>query len=351
MFDTLIFESLGAPFASVLFGAGLGLLFGAIALHIRFCFRRGLVGDMADRRAARGVWFTALAVAILGTQGTVVLGWIDFADHRFMSADLPIVAIAVGGLLFGAGMVLTRGCVSRLTVLTGSGNLRAFFVLVIFAITAHAALKGVLAPIRTSLGGMTIPLGDITSFASLPGGASVWSLVLAAVALGFAWNSNAKSSHLMWAGILGLLAPLGWIGTGFVLLDEFEPIALQSLSFTSPSADLLFYGVASTAIPAGFGVGLMLGVVGGAAIAAVLKGEFQWQSFENPAQTGRYSAGAVMMGLGGVLAGGCTVGAGLSGIPTLSFAAVLAIAFMAIGGLATQAVLQRGPTGAVIPAE
>jgi len=351
MLETLIFETLGAQFASVLFGLGLGAVFGAIALHIRFCFRRGLVGDQSERSSARGVWFTALASAILGTQAAVMFGLIDFSEHRFMSGDLPIAAIAVGGLLFGAGMVLTRGCVSRLTVLSGSGNLRALTVLILFAITAHAALKGVLAPLRTSLGAMTVPLGDVTSFADLPGGGALWAVVLAAGAAVIAWNSGAKKSHLVWAAALGLLAPVGWVGTGLVLFDEFDPIALQSLSFTSPSADLLFFGVASTAIPAGFGVGLMLGVLAGAFAMSLIKREFEWQSFETPEQTGRYGAGAVMMGLGGVLAGGCTVGAGLSGIPTLSFAALLAVAFMAVGAVAMQTVLTRSFGGSVVPAE
>ena len=93
-----------------------------------------------------GVWLTALAVAVLGTQTAVAFGIIGFDDHRFMASELPVLAIVVGGALFGAGMVLTRGCVSRLTVLSGSGNLRAALVIVIFAIVAHATLKGILPP-------------------------------------------------------------------------------------------------------------------------------------------------------------------------------------------------------------
>lgn len=40
---------------------------------------------------------------------------------------------------------------------------------------------------------------------------------------------------------------------------------------------------------------------------------------------GRYLSGGVLMGMGGVLAGGCTVGAGLSGVATLSTSAVIAL--------------------------
>ena len=65
-------------------------------------------------------------------------------------------------------MVLTRGCISRLTVLTGSGNLRAATVVVIFAVTAHATLKDVLSPIRTLLGTVTVNLGGYVSLNALP---------------------------------------------------------------------------------------------------------------------------------------------------------------------------------------
>src|SRR6056297_4064607 len=156
MFETLGFETLTAPQAAVWFALGLGVVFGALAQVTRFCLRRALVGE--DRRQAAGVWLTALAVAVLGTQGAVAQGWIGFGDHRFMASELPVLAIVAGGLMFGAGMVLTRGCISRLTVLSGSGNLRALLAVLVFAVTAHAALKGVLAPLRTSLGSFTLSL-------------------------------------------------------------------------------------------------------------------------------------------------------------------------------------------------
>ena len=141
------------------------------------------------------------------------------------------------------------------------------------------------------------------------------------------------------AAAIGLLIPLGWIGTGFVLLDDFDPIPLQSLGFTGPMADTLFWTVAATSIPAGFGTGLAAGVIAGSGVAALAAGDFRWESLEGPRQTGRYLAGAVMMGMGGVLAGGCTVGAGLSGVSTASIAALLALAAMVASARAAGAAL------------
>lgn len=347
MFETFGFETLTAPQAAVWFGVLLGLAFGALAQVTRFCLRRALVGAGEERRPAMAVWLTALAAAVIGTQAVVAAGWVEFADHRFLAADLPVLAIVAGGLAFGAGMVLTRGCASRLTVLLGSGNLRALTVLLIFAVTAHATLKGVLAPLRTALGSVTLDVAP-----ALPGGPVLWS-ALAAAAAGFAIRrAGARPAQLALAALLGLLVPLGWAGTGFVLYDDFDPVALESLSFTAPFADTLFWGVAATSIPASFGVGLIGGTLAGALALALVRREFKWQSFESPAQTGRYAAGAVLMGVGGVLAGGCTVGAGLAGVPTLGLAALLALAAIAAGALATNRALNALPGGvAAVPAE
>jgi uncharacterized protein len=353
MFESFGFESLTAPQAAVYFALALGLVFGVLAQITRFCFRRSIIGD--DRRQAAGVWLTALAVAVLGTQAAVAAGWIGFADHRFMAADLPVLAIVAGGLLFGAGMVLTRGCVSRLTVLTGSGNLRAALVLVVFAVVAHATLKGVLAPVRTTLGSVTLSL-DSTA---LPGNPLLWAGLIALAALAFALRSGNRVGTLVLAALIGALVPLGWVGTGYVLLDEFDPIAMESLSFTSAAADALFFTVASTSISATFGAALIGAVALGALLSSLARREFQWQSFSSPRETGRYMAGAALMGVGGVLAGGCTVGAGLSGIPTLSLAAILAIASIAAGGLIANRLINadasargaQAPRPTALPAE
>jgi hypothetical protein len=183
--------------------------------------------------------------------------------------------------------------------------------------------------------------------------------VIALAAVAFALRSGNRPGMLLLAALLGALVPLGWVGTGFVLYDDFDPIAMESLSFTAPATEALFFTVASTAVAPGFGTGLVGGVLVGALAAALLRGQFRWQSFDSPRQTGRYMAGAALMGTGGVLAGGCTVGAGLSGIPTLSLAAILAIVSIGVGGWLTRIGLRATsaatgaptPTRSALPAE
>lgn len=330
-------------------GALLGLIFGVAAQITRFCLRRAVAGPSDERAAAGAVWLTALAAAVVGFAFAATFGFVDLSGHRFLSSDLPLAALVFGGLAFGAGMVLTRGCVSRLTVLSGTGNLRAIFVLSVFAITAHATLKGVLAPLRTTLGGFTVDT-PIASLAAAPIGLAVLLLVVIGLATTLVIRAKPSVLHLTFAALIGFVAVGGWAATSVLLLDEFDPLPVQSAAFTLPWSDTLFWTIASSAIPAGFGVGFVGGVLGGSFLSAAARGELKLHSFESPRQTLRYGAGGALMGVGGVLAGGCTVGAGLSGIASGSVAAIIALSAIALGGWATGVALSGTNRAAALAA-
>ncbi len=327
--------------AAVVVGALIGIAFGFLAQRTRFCLRRGIAGSADERPAALGVWAAGLAIAVVGSAVLATMGLVDFTGHRFFAARLPVVAIVVGGLMFGVGMVLARGCASRLTVLAGTGNLRALTVIIVFALVAHATLKGALAPVRTTLGALTVDLGGATSLAALPGGTPLWASLIVLASLAFVVRSGARWTDLAGGAAIGTLAPLGWLATGWLLKDEFDPVPLESVALTSAGAETLFWWVASSAIQPTFGVGFLAGIVAGSFLAAIAFREFQVVGFTNETPTSRYLAGGVLMGLGGVLAGGCTVGAGLAGVGVLSVAAILALASIVGGGLLADAVARR----------
>ncbi len=192
MFDTLGFETLTAPQVSLFFALILGAVFGLFAEQTRFCFRRALIGQ--DRKQAAGLWMIALAVAIAGTQAAVSYELIDFSDHRFLASDAPIAAAAVGGLLFGVGMVLSRGCASRLTVLSGTGNMQALFTVLLFGLVANATLKGPLADLRIALNSYTLDLGDAASIGTV---APIAHWIAIAALLWFAVSSGNRVTHLI----------------------------------------------------------------------------------------------------------------------------------------------------------
>jgi len=336
MFESLGFETLTPRSAALILGLILGLGFGAMAEISAFCFRRGIVAG-PNRRAALATWVLALAVAVLGTQAAMALGLIDFTGHRLHATALPWLAILGGGLAFGAGMVLARGCPARLTVLAASGNLRAATVLLVFALVVIAALRGALAPLVQVIAAPTLPsIGGLTA---LPGAVPAAVLAVAALSLALLRGAGVPLRHLAAAAGIGLLVVAGWLGTGFLLQDEFDPIAVESLAFTSPYGEAIFWTAAATAVEAGFGPGLIAGTLLGALALALASGRFRWQSFSSPRETGRYLAGGALMGLGAVLAGGCTIGAGLSGGATLSVSALMALAAIALGGVATDRAL------------
>lgn len=343
----MLLELYDLPFESrtlhLILGAIMGLVFGVAAQISRFCLRRAVAGDAGERASAGAVWLTALAVAIAGFALATTTGFIAIDDHRLLASELPVLAIALGGLAFGAGMVLTRGCLSRLTVLGATGNLRALTVFLVFAVVAHATLKGVLAPLRTALGSVTVDT-PLASLASLPFGTELAVIVVALAAVAMAIRARPHPAHLALGALIGLVPVLGWAGTSVLLMDEFDPLPIQSAAFTLPLSDSLFWAIASTSIPAGFGVGFIGGVLGGAFLSGTVRGELKLQSFESPSQTLRYALGAVLMGVGGVLAGGCTVGAGLSGVAMLSVAAILALVSIILGAVAMNSVLAR-PVG------
>jgi uncharacterized protein len=343
MFEELGLEGWTPMQASLVLGIALGMVYGAAAERSRFCLRRGLAGPAEERRPALGVWALALAVAVVGTQAAVAFGWIGFAEHRFTAARVPVLAILAGGLAFGAGMVLTRGCASRITVLAASGNLRSALCLAVFALTALATLRGALAPVRDRLSVPVVEAGALSDPANWPGGGLPWAVAVATLLLVFALRSGAERRDLVLGAGIGLLVPLAWVGTGLVLQDDFDPLPMQALTYTASTMDAVFWFTAATAVAPGFGAGLFAGTLVGAAVAALTGGRFAWQSFSGAAQTGRYMAGAALMGMGGVLAGGCTVGAGLSGVPTLGLSAILALLGIGAGALAMARLVDRTP--------
>ena len=342
----MLFDLYDIPFETKvlypLFGGVLGVLFGALALFTQFCLRQAVVGNNAEGITAKSVWATAFIAAVLGSLALEYAGFIALSEHRLFAPDLPVLALVLGGGLFGIGMILTRGCVSRATVLLGTGNLRSLFVLLIFAITAHATLKGVLAPLRVMIGAIKVDL-SLTSLGDLPGGPIFWALMLCGAA-SFWLISNFPSKSVLVAAIgLGLLVPIGWAGTSVLLNDPFDPLPAQSFAFTLPWSELLFWTIASSAITAGFGPGMVAGILLGSFLAAGAMGQIQLRSFDKTSDMPRYLLGSVLMGFGGVLAGGCSVGAGLSGTSNLSIAALLALAAMLFGARVTAKLLERTP--------
>jgi len=87
------------------------------------------------------------------------------------------------------------------------------------------------------------------------------------------------------------------------------------------------------------------GVFLGSFIASTLAREFRFQGFENEANMRRSMTGAVLMGFGGMLAGGCAIGNGVTGASILAGTAWLALFSMWIGAMITDYLVDQRRMG------
>ena len=320
-------------------------IFGAAAQHSRFCLRAATVevaeGSLGPRLA---VWLVAFSAAVLSVQAASILGWLDTGNARQIAATGSLSGALIGGLMFGAGMILARGCASRLLVLSATGNLRAFVAGLLLTLVAQASLRGVLAPGREALAGLwTVPGGAgrdmLAQFDLSHETAAMASGTALVFAAGFAAFRHVPTTRWLAALVVGLTIGLGWVLTYLIAQTSFEVVPISSVTFTGPSTDTLMGLVNATGLPLGFGVGLVPGVFLGAGLTAILAGEFRLERFGPETPMERYLIGAFLMGFGAMLAGGCAVGAGLSGGAVFSLTAWVAVSAMWVGAMATHRLL------------
>lgn len=314
-----LIERLGEDWSLAWAGLLIGLAFGFLAQRSRFCLRSAVIEF--SRRTTGGkltVWLFAFATAVLATQALVLLGAFDASDARQIAARGSLSGAAIGGALFGMGMILARGCSSRLLVLAAQGNLRSLLSGLVFAVTAQAAWTGALSPLREALSvWWTVDGGDARDLTVRLGIGHAGALLFGAVWLAAAvrWTRHQRVPTWGWAGAVGvgLCITAAWWATYAISKASFDPHPIQALSFTGPSAEVLTRVLFVTDKPVNFDVGLVPGVFLGSFIAAALFGELKLEGFGGGSGMRRYLLGAMAMGFGGMLAGGCAVGAGLSG--------------------------------------
>ncbi len=314
-----LIDQLGEPGTLALAGLLVGVAFGFLAQRSRFCLRSAVIEFARNTTGGKlTVWLFAFSAAVVATQALALAGAFDAADARQIAARGSLSGAAIGGALFGTGMILARGCSSRLLVLAAQGNLRSVISGLVFAVTAQASWTGVLSPLREAASAWwTVDGGasrDLVQRLGIGhGGALVFGGVwlLAAVF----WARRQKVPAWGWAGAtgVGLSIAAAWWATYAISKASFDPHPIQALSFTGPSAEVLTRVLFASDKPPTFDLGLMPGVFIGSFLAAALFRELKLEGFQGGASMRRYIVGAVCMGFGGMLAGGCAVGAGLSG--------------------------------------
>jgi uncharacterized membrane protein YedE/YeeE len=349
------FAVLALAFAA---STGLGFL-----LHRSHFCAMGAISDwclMGNPLRARQ-WALALAVAMLGFAGLMLWCGISPINTMYNTQRLPWLSLSLGGLLFGVGMVLASGCASKALVRLGAGNLKQLVVLIVMGLAALATVRGLPAVWRVQgvdrvdLGW---PFGPFLGqgLASLFGGSLTQASAVAAVTIALAlcfwvWRDRdfRTPGHLL-AGLgVGLVAVLLWWTSGVLAWvaehpETLEPVFLttasgrmEAMSFVGPVAywlDAFLYFSDGTK-RVSFGMAMLPGVVLGSACSAWREGTFRWEGFTQTADLVRHLLGGVLMGVGGVMAMGCTFGQGLSGLSTLSLGSLLATGGIVLGAVLT----------------
>jgi uncharacterized protein len=335
-----LIERIGEAPTAALFGLLTGLTFGIAAQRSRFCLRAATVefarGRMEDKVS---VWLLTFSTAVVWVQAAQLLGLMESADARMMAVPGSWSGAVVGGLIFGAGMVLARGCSGRLLVLAATGNLRSVVSGLIFAVVAQMSLSGILSPFRDRIASLWITDGgrnmDLLATIGLPSYSGlIIGVLIAVLALILSRQNEIGASRLIFASGVGFAVAMGWVLTYSLSQVAFDPVQIESATFTGPSAHTLMFFLDRNAILE-FDVGLVPGVFLGALIAAAWAKELKLQAFDDTVTMRKAMIGAALMGFGGMLAGGCAIGAGVTGGSIFVGTAWAALFFMWVGAMVT----------------
>ncbi len=342
---TSLIERFGDAGTGTLLGLLIGLSFGFLAQKSKFCLRAATIevgrGTFGPKLA---IWLLVFSAAIVGTHALIAFGIIGTSGIRVLNMRGSVSGAIIGGLLLGAGMVLARGCPSRLLVLAGQGNLRSLFSGLLFAVTAQAAVGGILSPLRLWLASLWMIDGAQLDASSLMGLGAKTTLVAALIWLAAALYFAARSRLSLWSWIggigVGLTIMAGWLLTYWLSQQAFDPQPLKSVTFSGPSARVLMMTLTPPGQPLDFDIGLVPGVLLGSFLGALSGGELKLEGFEGGRSMRRYIAGAVLMGFGGMLAGGCAVGS-VSNSAVFATTAWVALFAMWVGAMLTDASLDK----------
>lgn len=338
-----------------------GMVMGAVANKTNFC-TMGAVSDWVnmDDTGRLRAWLFAIAIAMLGVvaleaSGKVTIGNSTFPPYR--TPNFAWLRYLLGGLMFGVGMTLASGCGNKMLVRIGGGNLKSIIVLIIASACAYAMLwtdfyntvfNSLISRTTIDLaaaGKSSQALGDVVGIGNTGVG-----IVLALAMLGFIFKSHdfrTNFDNILGGAVIGIAVVVGWYVTGgpmgaawkeFADFADIKPLRVETQSFTfiSPMGDLARYVMnpADTSL-INFGIVALLGVVLGSFIYAAFSRSLRVEWFVDAKDFINHAVGAVLMGIGGVLSMGCTVGQAITGVSTLAVGSLLTLVAIVAGAAAT----------------
>ena len=343
----------------------LGFILGFVVNKTNFC-TMGAVSDLVNigDTSRLKAWFLAIAIAILGVTILEFAGAISVNDSRipYRNSVLFWPRYIVGGIMFGIGMTLSSGCGNKILIRIGGGNLKSIFVLLVAGLMALLMTRtdfyGLLfhswmSPLSPDLAKLGINDQSIQTIISSifrldPG--NIFStlfipLITTFILFKFIFSSNKKlSADNITSGIVvGLVVVFAWLLTGGQLgqawienndfLDTPYPaVGVQSFTFINPMGETLLYttsGLNSFFLT--FGVAALLSTIFGSFVYALISKNLRLEWFANKHDFIRHLIGGILIGIGGVLSLGCTIGQGVTGVSTLALGSIITLISIIFG--------------------
>ena len=375
----MTFDNFFAAQSSFLWAVfGIALVMGAVVNKTNFCTMGAVsdlvnIGDTGRFRA----WLLAIAVALLGVTLLEPLGLVnpDGSFPPYRSGELLWIENLLGGLMFGIGMTLASGCGNKCLIRIGGGNIKSIMVMLVIGVIAYFMVSPFPGSDKTLFSllfydwirPLSVNLGASQDLGALLGGKSadtarmVIGGVLGVLLLLFVFKSadfRSSLDNILGGLVVGLAIVAAWYVTTNITIEadgemlslggyyeewdmladsdegkpeQGRPLSPQSFTFINPMGQTLGYasgGFNRSLLT--FGVMAFLGVIAGSLLWSLLSRSFRLEWFSSVGDFANHLVGAILMGFGGVLAMGCTIGQGITGISTLaigSFITFVAIIF------------------------
>ncbi|MHB8982637.1 YeeE/YedE family protein [Thiobacillus sp.] len=362
------------------------LIMGAVVNKTNFC-TMGAVSDwvnMGDTGRMRA-WVFAIALGVLGVMGLEAAGLVNVTNTfpPYRQNNFPWLENLIGGVLFGIGMVFASGCGNKTLVRIGGGNLKSVMVLLVIGVIAYFMVNPFPGSDKTLYSTLFYPwtsptavalgtnqdLGAILFAENAATGRMVVGGVVGGLLLIWAFKSadfRGSFDNVLGGLVVGLAVLAAWYITSNVMVDAdgeimslqtyvqdwdlyapadavrpaaAGPLASQSFTFINPMGQSLGYaasGFDRTLLT--FGIMALAGVAAGSLLWSLVSRSFRFEWFASFRDFVNHFLGAVLMGFGGVLAMGCTIGQGVTGFSTLALGSILTFAAIVLGSAVTMKV-------------
>ena len=343
----------------------LGFILGYVVNKTNFC-TMGAVSDLVNigDTSRLKAWLLAIATAIVGVTSLEYLGMVDVSESRipYRNSVLFWPRYIIGGIMFGIGMTLASGCGNKILIRIGGGNLKSIFVLLIAGLMALLMTRtdfyglifhSWMSPISPDLAKLGIPDQSVqTIFSSLTnidaGNILITifiPLLICFFLLKYIFSSytSLSSDNILSGVVVGLVVTLAWLISGGELgqawienndfLDTPYPsVGVQSFTFINPMGEVLIYtSSVFDNFYLTFGVTALISTIVGSFVYSLISNNLRIEWFANKHDFFRHFIGAVLIGIGGVLSLGCTIGQGVSGVSTLAIGSIITLLSIIFG--------------------